>query len=197
MSVIGYWDFTNIINRGRLTTIILAPKLSSYEHNFDLGFHRSESPSHVFLAAVAWMFATHKHADRQQWNEIDLAYDNMCHMDGMLATKNELPLPAPFNTMWTSAIRKMIDSFIWVIMWIIAVEQYIVLRALKLFTPNWPHGALKLVNKLSSDSENSRSLPSKCQSIGKCFFFIGSFYAVTSSGKTNMVNDAICTLELE
>lgn len=37
-----------------------------------------------------------------------LAYDNMCHLDSLKAVEEELPLPAPFNTMW-KRINKVID----------------------------------------------------------------------------------------
>ena len=33
----------------------------------------------------------------------------MCHVDGTKVAKKPLPLPAPFNTMW-SAINKVFDS---------------------------------------------------------------------------------------
>ena len=38
-----------------------------------------------------------------------LAYDNMCHLDCLKAAQEYLPLPAPFNAMW-SKVTKIIDS---------------------------------------------------------------------------------------
>uniref|UniRef100_A0A1X7SMA3 Uncharacterized protein n=1 Tax=Amphimedon queenslandica TaxID=400682 RepID=A0A1X7SMA3_AMPQE len=35
---------------------------------------------------------------------------NMCNLDRMKATKKDLPLPPPFNKMWSS-VSKIIDSF--------------------------------------------------------------------------------------
>ena len=37
-----------------------------------------------------------------------LAYDNMCHLDGFLVSKKNLPLPKPFDEAWKS-IGKVID----------------------------------------------------------------------------------------
>ena len=38
-----------------------------------------------------------------------LAYDNMCHLDGLKAAQEDLPLPPPFHTMWKK-VDKIIDS---------------------------------------------------------------------------------------
>ena len=38
-----------------------------------------------------------------------LAYDNMCHLDGLKAARNLLPWPSPWDKAWLS-IRKVIDS---------------------------------------------------------------------------------------
>ena len=43
------------------------------------------------------------------WSNIFLAYDNMCHLDGMKTSKNPLPLPSPWDKAWTS-LTKIIDS---------------------------------------------------------------------------------------
>ena len=43
------------------------------------------------------------------WSNIFLAYDNMCHLDGMKASKNPLPLPSPWDKAWIS-LTKIIDS---------------------------------------------------------------------------------------
>jgi hypothetical protein len=37
-----------------------------------------------------------------------LAYDNMCHLDSLRASRKDLPLPSPFNTMWKD-VKKVID----------------------------------------------------------------------------------------
>ena len=36
-----------------------------------------------------------------------LCYDNMCHLDNLRAAKTQLPLPAPYDQMWSS-IHKII-----------------------------------------------------------------------------------------
>lgn len=43
------------------------------------------------------------------WAKTFVAYDNMCHLDGMKAAKNPLPLPSPWDKAWIS-IKKIIDS---------------------------------------------------------------------------------------
>ena len=37
-----------------------------------------------------------------------LAYDNMCHLDNLRASKKDLPLTFPFNKMWQD-VKKVID----------------------------------------------------------------------------------------
>lgn len=45
---------------------------------------------------------------RQAISSICLAYDNMCHMDGLIISRGDLPLPKPFNEAW-KLISKVID----------------------------------------------------------------------------------------
>ena len=54
---------------------------------------RSEGPAQVFLLTLTWLmaaFGTHK---REKWQDITVAYDNMCHLNNLKVTKQELPLP--------------------------------------------------------------------------------------------------------
>ena len=46
---------------------------------------------------------------QETWSNIILCYDNMCHLDGLKAAKELLPLPPPYNQMWID-IQKIIDS---------------------------------------------------------------------------------------
>ena len=71
---------------------------------------RSESPSQVFIFLLAWLYLTTVHMSPPSWSGIILAYDNMCGLLKMRASRNPLPLPAPFDIMWAS-ITKVIDSF--------------------------------------------------------------------------------------
>lgn len=41
-------------------------------------------------------------------SETILAYDNMCHLDGMNVAKQDLPFPHPLNKMWLTIV-KVID----------------------------------------------------------------------------------------
>ena len=43
------------------------------------------------------------------WSQIFVAYDNMCHLDGLRAAKNLLPWPSPWDKAWIS-VNKIIDS---------------------------------------------------------------------------------------
>ncbi len=41
-------------------------------------------------------------------SRVCLAYDNMCHVDGLLVSRDELPFPSPYNQAW-KLISKAID----------------------------------------------------------------------------------------
>lgn len=58
---------------------------------------------------MEWMLVTLKDIPEPKWNDVFLAYDNMCHVDGMKVTQRPLPFPAPYDTMWFK-INKLIDS---------------------------------------------------------------------------------------
>ena len=61
---------------------------------------RSESPSQVFLVIIAWLFEILKDIPVEEWEEIVLSYDNMCHVNSMKVAQSPLPLPEPYDTMW-------------------------------------------------------------------------------------------------
>ena len=90
-----------------------------------LFFNRSESPTRTFLVTILWLYKKFKdmkntHSDeeiRQAISSTCLAYDNMCHMDSLKISKQDLPLPKPFSKAW-KLISKVIDSYISVTMWI-------------------------------------------------------------------------------
>ena len=71
--------------------------------------HRSESPSQVFIIVLSWLFTILKYMNPLNWGGVFLAYDNMCHLDGLKAAKNPLPWAAPWDREWMS-IQKIIDS---------------------------------------------------------------------------------------
>lgn len=68
---------------------------------------RSESPSQVFLIVITWLYETLSKIEFDKWTSVILAYDNMCHLDGLRAARCPLPLPKPYDSMWT-AITKVI-----------------------------------------------------------------------------------------
>ena len=75
---------------------------------FFLFQNRSESPSQVFTIIIKWLFNILKHLPESKWPEVILCYDNMCHLDGLKAAQQDLPLEPPYNHMWKS-VTKIID----------------------------------------------------------------------------------------
>ncbi|XP_055352820.1 uncharacterized protein LOC129598789 [Paramacrobiotus metropolitanus] len=71
----------------------------------------SESPSQVFLILIAWMYLVLQGVPVEKWGEIFIAYDNMCNLDKIRATKVLLPLPYPYNSLWINGMTKVIDGF--------------------------------------------------------------------------------------
>ena len=69
---------------------------------------RSESPSQVFITVLSWLCVILKNINPVNWSKIFLAYDNMCHLDGLQAAKNLLPWASPWDRAWIS-IKKIID----------------------------------------------------------------------------------------
>ena len=45
-----------------------------------------------------------------QWNEVFIAYDNICNIERMRAARGDLPFPEPYNMLW-KRISKIIDTF--------------------------------------------------------------------------------------
>lgn len=70
---------------------------------------RSESPSQVFLIVVSFLYEILRHKPEEDWHDIILAYDNMCHLDSLRVANEKLPLPEPYCNMWLK-ITKIIDS---------------------------------------------------------------------------------------
>lgn len=72
--------------------------------------HRSESPSQVYVFATCWLFALLKLDPGKDLKRCFLFYDNMCNLDRFRCTKEKLPLPPPFDSMFIN-INKLIDDF--------------------------------------------------------------------------------------
>ena len=72
--------------------------------------YRSESPSQIFVFLINFLRHKLKDVPADQWNQVFVAYDNMCNVDRMKAAKEDLPFEAPFNKQWIS-ISKIIDVF--------------------------------------------------------------------------------------
>lgn len=79
---------------------------------------RSESPSQAFLILILWLYRKFlplierglptQEVDAKMSQTI-LAYDNMCHVDGLKAAANDLPFPPPLHKVWASIV-KVIDK---------------------------------------------------------------------------------------
>ena len=63
----------------------------------------------MFIIVLSWLFAILKNVNPLSWSKIFLSYDNMCHLDGMKASRSLLPFPSPWDKAWTS-VTKIIDS---------------------------------------------------------------------------------------
>lgn len=46
-------------------------------------YNRSEGPAQVFLLTLTWLAARFGDADRSEWRDVNLSYDNMCHFDNL------------------------------------------------------------------------------------------------------------------
>lgn len=80
--------------------------------------HRSESPTQAFLITILWLYRKFKpmldngmpEKDvEEQMRKTILAYDNMCHLDGMKVCEYDLPFPSPICKVW-KCIVKVIDK---------------------------------------------------------------------------------------
>ena len=49
----------------------------------------------------------------EKWSEIVFSYDTMCKIDAMNVVKRPLPLPAPYDTLWSSITKVMIILLVW------------------------------------------------------------------------------------
>lgn len=78
--------------------------------HFVIFVRRSESPSQVFIFLVNFLRRKLENISPDEWSEIFVAYDNICNIERMKVTKEELPFPAPYNQIWKK-ISKIIDTF--------------------------------------------------------------------------------------
>ena len=62
--------------------------------------YRSESPSQIFLIILPWLKSVLQQLPKDQWKDVILSYDNMCHLDSMIVANKPLPLPSPYDRMW-------------------------------------------------------------------------------------------------
>ena len=61
---------------------------------------RSESPSQVFVIVVELLYEVLQHLPEDKWEQLVIAYDNMCHLNSLRAAQSPLLLPPPYDQMW-------------------------------------------------------------------------------------------------
>lgn len=72
---------------------------------------RAESPSQVFFILLQWLLTlVQQSGGYKNLGKVAVAYDNMCHVDGLIVARKPLPFPAPLDKMWMN-IDKFIDTF--------------------------------------------------------------------------------------
>ena len=70
---------------------------------------RSEGPAQVFLLVLAWLVAAFGKKKREDWKEVIVSYDNMCHINNLKVARHPLPLPGDLQHIWLD-VRKIIDE---------------------------------------------------------------------------------------
>ena len=83
-----------------------------------MSIFRSESPSQAFLILILWLYRKFQplidngistEVVEEMISSTILAYDNMCHVDGLKVASKNLPFQAPLDKAWLSLI-KVIDK---------------------------------------------------------------------------------------
>ena len=104
---------------------------------------RSESPTQAFLVLILWLKRkfkplldaglTTEQLDEKNRHTV-IAYDNMCHVDGLKLAKLDLPFQKPFDKMWQRVV-KVIDHLHIRNHKMTNVKQFITLCELHVSTP--------------------------------------------------------------
>ena len=63
----------------------------------------------MFIITLQWLLGVLNSIPESEWGGIILAYDNMCHLDSLIAARKDLPLDPPYDKMWNK-VTKIIDS---------------------------------------------------------------------------------------
>lgn len=75
---------------------------------FDI-HRRSEGPGQVFLITIQYLLKRLEGIDESKWEDVIVAYDNMCNLDKLRIARKPLPgFPEPYNLMWLK-VRKIVD----------------------------------------------------------------------------------------
>ncbi|XP_074632163.1 uncharacterized protein LOC141890549 [Acropora palmata] len=68
----------------------------------------SEGPGQVFLITIQYLLKRLEGIDESKWEDVIVAYDNMCNLDKLRIARKPLPFPEPYNLMWLK-VRKIVD----------------------------------------------------------------------------------------
>lgn len=61
----------------------------------------------MFIIVIQWLLSLSKNSGKMT---VTLAYDNMCNLDKLKASRLPLPLDPPYDRIWTN-VKKIIDVF--------------------------------------------------------------------------------------
>lgn len=70
--------------------------------------YKSEGPTQVAILMIKYLHKILKDVDPEEWINMFLCYDNMCHVDSLKLLIHPLSLEEPYHTMWLD-IMKIID----------------------------------------------------------------------------------------
>ena len=63
----------------------------------------------MFLLTLTWLVSAFARATREERQKIVVAYDNMCHLNGLRVAQEPLPLPGDLKYLWAD-VTKVIDE---------------------------------------------------------------------------------------
>ena len=82
------WSYINVA----ATVQVSLTQFQKGSENYCVSY-RSEGPAQVFLLALTWLVSAFAKATREERQNVFVAYDDMCHLDGLKVAQEPLPLP--------------------------------------------------------------------------------------------------------
>jgi len=68
----------------------------------------------VFTIVLVWLMSVVEDVPKEEWPNIVIGYDNMCHLDALKVARKPLPLPPPYNEMWLS-VTKLYNAVVFLV----------------------------------------------------------------------------------